>query len=80
MLQQLSEQSMQITLLLLTPGLLHLALLNKILIQPWSNCNRQVHNPSYSILPRENKMPTCIMQEGQGQLSGYSHRFFWTST
>lgn len=79
MLQQLSEESMQITLLLLTPVQLHLALLIKILIQPWSNCNTQVQNLSYSTLPQENKMPTCITQEGQGQLSGYSHRFFWIS-
>lgn len=79
MLQQLSEESMQITLLLLTPVQLHLALLIKILIQPWSNCNTQVQNPSYSTLPQENKMPTCITQEVQGQLSGYSHRFFWIS-
>lgn len=79
MLQQLYEQSMQITLLLLTTVQFHLVLLNRMRIQPWSNCNTQVHNLSYSTLPHENKMPASITQEGQGQLPGYNHRFFWIS-
>lgn len=39
---------MQKALLLLTRVQLHLALLNRMLIQPWFNCNTQVHYLSFS--------------------------------